>query len=210
MTASSHKQAKEKDHRGEMELAMTGRTLGAPARWSILRRSPSASSRSASASENWAGQQKGKTRTRRKQKERLARKRKEDGHTEVVRLLEDANAAQVGLRRIMPHHAAPYIPAALPCYYSHYGHQTCSMFHAVIPCITSPVLLICQAGMARMHDILTIRTEFIPRITAAAPPMATKVGWDHPDYELLARAYLQLMRAANDGKLSRVSLYDKG
>ena len=34
-------------------------------------------------------------------------------------------------------------------------------------------------------------------------------GWDHPDYELLARAYLQLMRAANDGKLSRVSLYDK-
>ena len=40
--------------------------------------------------------------------------------------------------------------------------------------------------------------------------MATKVGWDHPDYELLARAHLQLMRAANDGKLSRVSLYDKG
>ena len=75
------------------------------------------------------------------------------------------------------------------------------MFHAVIPCITSPVLLICQVGMARMHDILTIRTEFIPRITAAAPPMATKVGWDHPDYELLARAYLQLMRATNDAEL---------
>ena len=26
-------------------------------------------------------------------------------------------------------------------------------------------------------------------------------GWDHPDYELLARAYLQLMRATNDAEL---------